>query len=86
MAPFMFWAWIFWLSSSCSWLIRGFYLELKEKSEVLMSIFLGSKKLVGMIHVDALPGTPLYRRKLSEIVERAREDAGLNQKADIDML
>ncbi len=52
-----------------------------------MRNFLKDKKtIIGMIHVDALPGTPRFNGSISEIIARAREEALLYKEAGIDML
>lgn len=45
-----------------------------------------SKAIVGMIHVDALPGTPKFSRTLAAIVEKAVMEAKIYASAGIDML
>lgn len=44
------------------------------------------KKLIGMIHIGALPGTPRARLQLGELVETARREARLYSKAGFDAL
>lgn len=41
-------------------------------------------RLIGMVHVDALPGTPRSRRTVAEIAARAAEEARLLTKAGFD--
>ena len=49
--------------------------------------FLAEKKcIIGMIHVDALPGTPRFNGSFSAIVAKAKAEARLYQEAGIDML
>lgn len=49
--------------------------------------FLGIRKaVVGMIHVDALPGTPRGKRSMAEIVRNAVEEARVYREAGLDAL
>ncbi|MEO1130127.1 MAG: BtpA/SgcQ family protein [Planctomycetota bacterium] len=50
------------------------------------SIFGVSKAVVGMVHMDALPGSPRHERPIREIVQRAVEEAKLLEKAGFDAL
>lgn len=45
-----------------------------------------SKTIIGMIHVDALPGTPKYQGNMAEIVAKAKAEAELYRRAGIDVL
>lgn len=45
-----------------------------------------NKPIVGMIHVDPLPGTPRSASNLPEIIAKARAEALTYKKAGIDML
>ncbi|MDM8527359.1 BtpA/SgcQ family protein [Anaerolineales bacterium HSG24] len=45
-----------------------------------------SKTIIGMIHVDALPGTPKSKFGLPEIIARAKAEALLYKQAGVDML
>lgn len=45
-----------------------------------------SKAIIGMIHVDALPGTPKYAGDIRSIVDKAVAEAKLYQSAGIDLL
>jgi membrane complex biogenesis BtpA family protein len=52
-----------------------------------MTNFLNNKKtIIGMIHVDPLPGTPKYGSSMPEIIAKAREEALIYQEAGIDVL
>jgi membrane complex biogenesis BtpA family protein len=52
-----------------------------------VSNFLQQKKtIIGMIHVDALPGTPRFGNKMSAVIGRAREEALTYKQAGIDVL
>jgi membrane complex biogenesis BtpA family protein len=44
------------------------------------------KTIIGMIHLDPLPGTPHFQGSLPEIIARAKDEARLYQQAGIDML
>jgi membrane complex biogenesis BtpA family protein len=44
------------------------------------------KSIIGMIHVDALPGTPGFSSTLPEIIAKAKAEAQVYQEAGIDML
>ncbi len=46
-----------------------------QPGDMFQKIFKRSKAVIGMIHVDALPGTPLYRGNFSEIIEKAVSEA-----------
>jgi len=50
------------------------------------NIFKKSKILIGMIHTDALPGTPLNNKSVSEIIKKAVKEAELYEKYKIDSL
>ena len=52
-----------------------------------MTNFLQNRKtIIGMIHVDALPGTPRHQDNMPEIIAKAKAEARLYQEAGIDML
>ncbi len=52
-----------------------------------MTNFLQDRKtIIGMIHVDALPGTPRYHSSLPEIIAKAKAEAQLYQEAGIDAI
>ncbi len=52
-----------------------------------MNNFLKNKKtIIGMIHVDPLPGTPKFNGSMSEIIAKAKAEAQLYKNAGIDML
>ncbi len=52
-----------------------------------MSNFLNKQKtIIGMIHVDALPGTPKFNRRMPEIIAKATAEAQLYKEAGIDVL
>jgi membrane complex biogenesis BtpA family protein len=52
-----------------------------------MDNFLRNQKtIIGMIHVDALPGTPQFINSMPEIIARAREEALIYKDAGIDAL
>ena len=42
-----------------------------DRHGVIRQLFGAPRALVGMIHVDALPGTPAHRLGLEEIAARA---------------
>jgi hypothetical protein len=46
----------------------------------------GHKTIIGMIHVDPLPGTPRFNRAMPEIIARARTEAVTYKEAGIDAL
>jgi membrane complex biogenesis BtpA family protein len=46
----------------------------------------GQKTIIGMIHVDALPGTPRFGGSMSDIVATARREALLYKESGIDVL
>jgi uncharacterized protein len=45
-----------------------------------------SKAIIGMIHVEPLPGSPRYGGSMEAVIEKARQEALLYKKAGIDML
>jgi len=47
---------------------------------------IGSKMIIGMVHVAALPGTPAAALALPQIVKRARDEARIYKEAGIPML
>lgn len=52
-----------------------------------MRNFLKDKKtIIGMIHVDPLPGTPKFNSTVPEIIAKARQEALIYKQADIDVL
>jgi membrane complex biogenesis BtpA family protein len=50
------------------------------------SLFAKAKPIIGVIHVGALPGTPAYGASVSEITERAAEEARLYAASGVDGL
>lgn len=52
----------------------------------MKDLFKNNKPIVGMIHVDPLPGTPRSASNLSDIIAKARTEALTYKKAGIDML
>lgn len=52
-----------------------------------MKNFLANQKtIIGMIHVDPLPGTPRFNSSMAEIIAKAKAEAQLYKEAGIDML
>lgn len=51
-----------------------------------MRLFRHQKAVVGMIHVDALPGTPRNQRDIKEIVQKARAEAQTYARHGMHML
>jgi len=52
-----------------------------------MRNFLKDKKtIIGMIHVDPLPGTPKFNSTMREIIAKARQEALIYKQAGIDVL
>jgi membrane complex biogenesis BtpA family protein len=45
-----------------------------------------NKPIIGMIHVDPLPGTPRFKSNLPEIIAKAKAEALTYKEAGIDML
>jgi membrane complex biogenesis BtpA family protein len=55
--------------------------------KIEMRNFLHNKKtIIGMIHVDPLPGTPRYNANMPDVIAKAKAEAELYQAAGIDML
>lgn len=50
------------------------------------SIFKKEKPIIGMVHVQALPGTPKNRLDTSKIIDEALKEARLYKKAGIDSI
>lgn len=48
--------------------------------------FFKRKKTIGMIHVQALPGTPRYQKSIAEIIEIAVQEAKIYQECGIDAI
>jgi uncharacterized protein len=44
------------------------------------------KTIIGMIHVDPLPGTPRFKNDLSVIISKAKSEALIYKEAGIDMI
>ena len=44
------------------------------------------KIIIGMIHVDPLPGTPKYAGNFTSIIKKAKEEAAIYRDAGIDMI
>lgn len=49
-------------------------------------IFRKKHPIIGMIHVLALPGTPLYKGSVQQIIDVATEEASIYKKAGIDAI
>ena len=49
-------------------------------------IFGNKKAVIGMIHLQALPGTPKYTGSINQIIEKALEEARIYRQAGIDAL
>ncbi len=56
------------------------------KGEEMPNFLRNSKAIIGMIHVDPLPGTPKNRHPMPQIIGKARAEALLYKEAGIDML
>ena len=52
-----------------------------DQAETIQAIFGERRALIGMIHVQALPGTPRSRLPVEEIVDRAVQEASLLAEA-----
>jgi|SRR5215213_4148712 len=50
----------------------------------MIKLFSGSKPVIGVIHVGALPGTPRSSQSISELVASAREEAKLYRECGVD--
>ena len=46
----------------------------------------GQKTIIGMIHVEPLPGTPRGNSGMAEIIAKAKAEAQLYKEAGMDML
>ena len=49
-------------------------------------LFKNKKSIIGVIHVDALPGTPQFTGSVSDIIAKAKTEAQIYQDAGIDAL
>jgi len=49
-------------------------------------IFKTPKPIIGMIHVDALPGTPKYNGSVTNIIEKAKQEATIYKNEGIDAI
>jgi membrane complex biogenesis BtpA family protein len=49
-------------------------------------IFKNKKSVIGMIHVQALPGTPKYQNNTNQIIDKALQEAQLYKQCGIDAL
>jgi len=50
------------------------------------SLFKTKKVIIGMIHVDALPGTPKFAGSVKAIVEKAKKEAKIYKDAGVDAI
>ncbi len=48
--------------------------------------FLPQKSIIGMIHVDALPGTALYAGNMAAIISKAKEEAKIFSDSGMDAI
>jgi len=51
-----------------------------------MNLFNITKPVIGMIHVDALPGTPKYKGNVKAIIEKAKMEADIYRSSGIEAL
>jgi len=51
-----------------------------------MNLFNLNKPIIGMIHVDALPGTPKYNGSVKPIIEKAKSEALIYQSLGVPVL
>ncbi|MCK4592460.1 BtpA/SgcQ family protein [Candidatus Parcubacteria bacterium] len=47
-------------------------------------VFKEKKSIIGMIHVDALPGTPKSKNNIKIIIEKAKKEAKIYKRAGVD--
>ncbi|MEQ8223578.1 MAG: BtpA/SgcQ family protein [Candidatus Eremiobacterota bacterium] len=45
-----------------------------------------NRTIIGMIHVDPLPGTPKYAGNFASIIKKAKEEAAMYRDAGVDMI
>ena len=50
------------------------------KEEIMRSLFGQPKALIGMIHVQALPGSPKHQQSMASIIETAVEEARIYEQ------
>ncbi len=51
-----------------------------------MSLKFNTKKLIAMVHVHALPGTPKYNGSVKSIIDKALEESAIYLKAGVDSI
>ena len=50
----------------------------------MIALFTHSKPVIGVIHVGALPGTPLGSKSVAELVREAKEEARVYRECGVD--
>ena len=65
-------------------------INLQDKTQIMthkfQKIFGNKKAVIGMIHLQALPGTPKYAGNINQIVQKALDEALIYRQAGIDAL
>ena len=65
-------------------------INLQDKTQIMTNkfqkIFGQDKAVIGMIHLQALPGTPKFAGNISQIIQKALDEARIYQQAGIDAL
>ena len=65
-------------------------INLQDKNQIMtpkfQKIFGNRKVVIGMIHLQALPGTPKYTGNVAQIIQKALDEARIYQQAGIDAL
>src|SRR5215212_326490 len=69
------------LSSSPGWAERSATIAALDTSGVISSLFGVPRALIGVIHLQALPGTPVNRLTVGEIARHAAAEAEVYAKA-----
>jgi membrane complex biogenesis BtpA family protein len=52
----------------------------------MRNFLINRKTIIGMIHVDPLPGTPGYQANMADLIAKAKAEARIYSQAGIDML
>ncbi len=52
--------------------------------DVIKKLFKKEKNIIGMVHIQALPGTPRHSKSMKEIISKAVEEAELFENAGFD--
>jgi membrane complex biogenesis BtpA family protein len=65
---------------------QGFTPKYRDFQILVKNLLKNKKPIIGMIHVDPLPGTPRFKGSIAEIIAKARAEALTYKEAGIDAL